>query len=218
MPTLHEAAAMETPAPSSVATAVPRTSPAKPTTLQMETPMPSASQLARALELGAKLTAASPVGASELGISSSWNRMSTETVEQAQFRDLLHTSKLIRPASAIPDNEPELPPPPSPPASPSFLLGGAAAALAADEEEPTPLQSTIVSVASVCAAHPSPPFTSPQVAATSPYIETKLEDGSPVAIVVAEQPPVALAPMIGHMKARMAQLKDWLDDDDLVVR
>ena len=201
-----------TPAPSSVATAVPRTSPPKPTTLQMETPMPSASQL------GAKLTAASPVSASELGISSSWNRMSTETVEQAQFRDLLHTSKLIRPASAIPDNEPELPPPPSPPASPSFLLGGAAAALAADEEEPTPLQSTIVSVASVCAAHPSPPFTSPQVAATSPYIETKLEDGSPVAIVVAEQPPVALAPMIGHMKARMAQLKDWLDDDDLVVR
>ena len=156
---------METPAPSSVTTAVPRTSPAKPTTLQMlETPMPSASQLA--LELGAKLTAASPTSASELGISSSWNRMSTETVEQAQFRDLLHTSKLIRPASAI----------------------------------------------------PSPPFTSPQVAATSPYIETKLEDGSPVAIVVAEQPPVALAPMIGHMKARMAQLKDWLDDDDLVVR
>ena len=91
---------METPAPSSIATAVPHTSPAKPTTLQMETPMPSASQLA--LELGAKLT--------------------------------------------------------------------------------------------------------------------KLEDGSPVAIVVAEQPPVALAPMIGHMKARMAQLKDWLDDDDLVVR
>ena len=203
---------METPAPSSVATAVPRTSPPKPTTLQMETPMPSASQL------GAKLTAASPVSASELGISGSWNQMSNETVEQAQFRDLLHTSKLIRPASAIPDNEPELPPPPSPPASPSFLLGGAAAALAADEEEPTPLQSTIVSVASVCAAHPSPPFTSPQVAATSPYIETKLEDGSPVAIVVAEQPPVALAPMIGHMKARMAQLKDWLDDDDLVVR
>ena len=37
-------------------------------------------------------------------------------------------------------------------------------------------------------------------------------------VVVAEQPPVALAPMIGHMKARMAQLKDWLDDDDLVVR
>ena len=155
MPTLHEAAAMETPAPSSVATAVPRTSPPKPTTLQMETPLPSASQLARALELGAKLTAASPVSAPELGISSSWNRMSTETVEQAQFRDLLHTSKLIRPASAIPDNEPELPPPPSPPASPSFLLGGAAAALAADEEEPTPLQSTIVSVANVCAAHPS---------------------------------------------------------------
>ena len=209
---------METPAPSSAATAVPRTSPPKPTTLQMETPMPSASQLACALELGAKLTAASPASASELGISSSWNQMSNETVEQAQFRDLLHTSKLIRPASAIPDNEPELPPPPSPPASPSFLLGGAAAALAADEEEPTPLQSTIVSVASVCAAHPSPPFTSPQVAATSPYIETKLEDGSPVAIVVAEQPPVALAPMIGHMKARMAQLKDWLDDDDLVVR
>ena len=80
------------------------------------------------------------------------------------------------------------------------------------EEEPTPLQSTIVSVANVCAAHPSPPFTSPQVAATSPYIETKLEDGSPVAIVVAEQPPVALAPMIGHMKARMAQLKDWLQE------
>ena len=209
---------METPAPSSAATAVPRTSPPKPTTLQMETPMPSASQLARALELGAKLTAASPASASELGISSSWNQMSNETVEQAQFRDLLHTSKLIRPASAIPDNEPELPPPASPPASPSFLLGGAAAALAADEEEPTPLQSTIVSVANVCAAHPSPPFTSPQVAATSPYIETKLEDGSPVAIVVAEQPPVALAPMIGHMKARMAQLKDWLDDDDLVVR
>ena len=210
---------METPAPSSIATAVPGTSPPKPITLQMKTPLPSASQLARALELGAKLTAASPTSASKLGISSSWNQMSNETVEQAQFRDLLHTSKLIRPASAIPDNEPELPPPPSPPASPSFLLGGAAAALAADEEQPTPLQSTIVSVASVCAAHPSPPFTSPVVAATSPYIETKLEDGSPVAIVVSdEQPPVALAPMIGHMKARMAQLKDWLDDDDLVVR
>ena len=65
---------------------------------------------------------------------------------------------------------------------------------------------------------PSSVACGPAHVATSPYIETKLEENSPVAIVVAEQPPVALAPMIGHMKARMAQLKDWLDDDDLVVR